>query len=73
MALDKATLQTTLKDFFVTMKSESKTEDELAAAIADAIDVFVKSGTVTTTDTVSVVDPISGTLTGTGTGTGSVS
>jgi len=66
MALDKATLSASLKTFFDSMDEAPSTNQDLADAFADAVDVFVKSGTVSTT--VSVVDPVSETLTGTGTG-----
>ena len=50
MALDKATLITTLTDILtVVPDSEAKTPAEVATEIADAVDVYVKTGTVTST------------------------
>jgi hypothetical protein len=45
MALDKATLTATLTSIFEDLDNEA-TAAEKATAIADAIDVFVRSGTV---------------------------
>ena len=67
MSLNKTALKASLLAFFNSMDTAAKTNDQLAEAFANAVDIFVKSGTVSTT--VTVVDPISGTLTGTGTGT----
>jgi hypothetical protein len=48
MALDKTGLQTTIKALMLDMKTkESASFDEFAQRLADAIDVYVKTGTVT--------------------------
>lgn len=49
MALNKATLASTLMQIFADGQAGTKSQAQVAQAIADAIDVFVKSGTVTTT------------------------
>lgn len=46
MALDKTTLKQTLKSLFEAGSNDSET---MAEAIANAIDIFVKSGTVNVT------------------------
>ena len=57
MALDKSTLKTSVKNALIAANNEedpanfSSAMDTLAGSISDAIDVFVKSGTVTTTVT----------------------
>jgi hypothetical protein len=51
MALDKATLAGTLQQIFADGQNGLKTQVQVAQAIADAIDAFEKSGTVTTTVT----------------------
>lgn len=48
MALDKATLITSLTTAFADVTA-GKTPAQAAAQVADAIDVYVKSGTVTFT------------------------
>lgn len=81
MALDKATLITDLTSSFTTIFEDLSGKDadvkagEMANAIADAIDIYVKTATVATTVTVasvSLVTPgvgVSGPGAGTGTGT----
>ena len=66
MALDKTTLASTLTQIFADGQAGAKSQAQVAQAIADAIDVFVKSGTVTTT--VTGTDSMGGPVTGTGTG-----
>ena len=51
MALNKASLAAELESIFTAGQSGSKTQAQVAQAIADAIDTFVRSGTVTTTVT----------------------
>ena len=65
MSLDKATLAGTLTQIFADGQAGAKSQDQVALAIADAIDAFVRSGTVTTslTGTCST-----GPVVGTGTG-----
>lgn len=48
MALDKASLQATLKAIF---EAEGNTADTVATQLANAIDTYVKSGTVNVTVT----------------------
>lgn len=48
MTLDKASLKETLKAIF---EAEGNTSDSVADQMADAIDTFVKSGTVNVTVT----------------------
>ena len=85
MALDKTTLAATISATLTALKdydgSTGKTQadaiDKLSGDLADAIDVFVKSGTVSTTVASGItvqVDPVTGigATTGTGAGTGSV-
>lgn len=68
MALDKATLANTLEQIFAGSQAGAKTQAQVAQAIPDAIDAFVRSGTVTTTVTGTCsTGPV------VGTGTGSVS
>ena len=66
MALDKATLAGTLQQIFADGQAGAKTQAQVAQAIADAIDAFVKSGTVTTT--VTGTDSMGGPVVGAGTG-----
>ena len=65
MALDKTTLAGTLTQIFADGQAGAKSQAQVAQAIADAIDAFVRSGTVTTslTGTCST-----GPVVGTGTG-----
>ncbi|MBU2645879.1 hypothetical protein KKI24_14315 [bacterium] len=72
MALDKATLKTAIENGLASAHGQGlqAADSTLAQVIADAVDAFVKSGTVSTAVTVTV-DP--GTHAGGGTGTGSVS
>ncbi len=74
MALDKATLTATLTGIFEDLSGD--TAATKATKIANAVDVFVKSGTVTTTvavTSVSLVTPgVDASGPGTGSGTGSV-
>lgn len=82
MALVKATLEAAIKAAFDSVKSydgvtsgqeQQDAIDDVAAAIATAIDTFVKSATVTVTvASVSAVTPGAG-VSGPGTGTGTVS
>tara|TARA_R110000796_G_scaffold63139_4_gene145516 strand:- start:1230 stop:1448 length:219 start_codon:yes stop_codon:yes gene_type:complete len=70
MPLNKASLKTAIKNAFDAEKESTDPTidsiDRIASAIADGIDLYVKSGTVTTT----VVTAGSATAqTGTGTGT----
>lgn len=71
MALDKATLQAGIKAAFDKQKNETSDRDaclaKIAEDIANAIDTYVKSGTVATTVTGTIVS--GGAVTGTGTGT----
>jgi hypothetical protein len=67
MALDKTTLAGTLTQIFADGQAGAKSQAQVAQAIADAIEVFVKSGTVATT--VTGTDSIGGPVVGTGTGT----
>jgi len=73
MALDKATLVTTLTAIFSDLTG--KTPAQKAQEIADAIDIYVKTATVSTTvdvTSVTLVEPglgASGPGAGTGTGT----
>jgi|SaaInl7_200m_RNA_FD_contig_123_13647_length_4144_multi_5_in_0_out_1_6 hypothetical protein len=64
MALNKATLKTAIENAFAAAHGQGLQPEEqtLAQAIADAIDTYVKAGTVSTV----VATP--DTLTGTGTG-----
>jgi hypothetical protein len=66
MALDKATLAGTLQQIFADGQAGAKSQAQVAQAIADAIDAFVKSGTVTTT--VTGTDSLGGPVVGAGTG-----
>ena len=66
MALDKTTLAGTLTQIFADGQAGAKTQAQVAQAIADAIDAFVKSGTVTTT--VTATDSMGGPVVGAGTG-----
>ena len=64
MALDKATLKTTIKDLMVASEGKSKedAQEDFAQGLSDAIDVFVKGGTVNTA--VTTPDTINGTGSG---------
>jgi hypothetical protein len=67
MALDKTTLTNTLETIFEDLSG--KTAAQKASEIADAIDVFVKSGAVNTTVTGTAPGPtFPSTVSGTGTG-----
>jgi hypothetical protein len=66
MALDKATLAVTLQQIFADGQAGAKSQAQIAQAIADAIDAFVKSGAVTTT--VTGTDSMGGPVVGAGTG-----
>ena len=70
MPLDKDTLTTTIKTTFQTAKEENWTADQVAEALANAIDACVRSGDVTgiTTDVRDFADNPIGTGTQTGTG-----
>lgn len=69
MPLDKQTLTATIKATFKSAKEEEWTADQVAEALADAIDAFVKSGDVTgITTEVKDGDNIIGTGTQTGAG-----
>ncbi len=81
MALDKATLKSSIKSALLAAAAEEDPDnfdaamDSLAGNISDAVDAFVKSGTVTTTVTTVVigtlpVGPVA--ATGSGAGTGSM-
>lgn len=71
MPLDKSTLTSALETAFgandVSDASAKSNIQSMAAAVADAIDVFVKSGDVNTTLSVNPHTP-GGSATGTGTG-----
>lgn len=86
MPLDTASLKAAIKSAYTSVKeydgSPGRTTDDavevIATALATALTVFVKSGTVTTTVAPGIlvqVTPATGTgaTTGPGTGTGSVS
>jgi peptidyl-tRNA hydrolase len=62
MALDKATLKNEIKSALLAAIGAANAEDAIATALSNAIDVFVKSGTVTVT--VTTPDTINGTGTG---------
>ena len=65
MALDKATLAAELEGIFAAGQGGAKTQAQVAQAIADAIDTFVRSGTVTTTVTGTCsTGPVAGSGTG---------
>jgi hypothetical protein len=66
MALDKTTLAGTLTQIFADGQAGAKSQAQVAQAIADAIDAFVMSGTVTTT--VTGTDSMGGPVVGAGTG-----
>lgn len=69
MALDKTTLKSTIEGILTDMESRDEdAKSEFATRLSDAIDLFVKSGTVNVT--VSTTGTASAQ---TGTGTGSVS
>ena len=76
MALDKTTLKASIQQALYDSKASGDTIPQLAQALADAIDTFVRSGTVTTNVTVasvSGVQPGTGVSgPGSGTGTGSI-
>lgn len=72
MALDKLTLKTSLEATFSNL-DPSKTPADVAQELADAIELFVKSGTVNTNVTGTTSPTVPGTPAAvTGTGTGSV-
>lgn len=77
MALDTTTLKSSIKSILQTMiTKETNSMDEFAGSLADAIEVFVKSGTVSTDVSTTVATTGTATAqsgTGTGTGTGSIS
>lgn len=56
MALDKATLTASLTTVFTSL-DPNKTPAQVAQQIADAVDIFVKSGTVNVTGTTSPAVP----------------
>jgi hypothetical protein len=68
MTLDNATLAGTLNQIFADGQAGAKSQAQVAQAIAEAIDTFVKSGTVTTT--VTGTDSHGGPVVGVGAGTG---
>lgn len=73
MSLQLSTLKAQIKSAFTTaMQNESGDADavatQLANDIGDAVDDFVKSGTVSTSVTVTGVTPGPGSAVGTGTG-----
>ncbi|MCB1201357.1 MAG: hypothetical protein KDK41_11990 [Leptospiraceae bacterium] len=53
--LDKATLQSTLEGIFA---GEGNTAESVAQQLADAIDTFVKTGTVTVDPGIAVTTPV---------------
>ena len=61
-----AALSSVLQQIFADGQNGLKTQVQVAQAIADAIDAFVKSGTVTTT--VTGTDSLGGPVVGAGTG-----
>ncbi|MBN2669991.1 MAG: hypothetical protein JXR60_12290 [Bacteroidales bacterium] len=71
MALDKISLKSSIKQAFNDQRSNTNDPDaaldDLAAKIADAVEVFVKSGTVNTT-----VETTGTAAAQTGTGTGNI-
>ena len=76
MPLNKTALKSSVKAAFIAALGTATTEqdtkiDQLAGAIADAVDAFVKTGTVTVQPgiTLATPDTINGVTTGTGTGT----
>ena len=71
MALNKPALQATIKALMLDMKTkEIASFDEFAQRLADAIDVYVKTGTITTVVTGVCATPVGpGTISGSGTGT----
>lgn len=86
MALDKITLKASLKTAFESLqgydgtpgKTQNDALEQLAEAITNAVDVFIKSGTVNTTVATGIpvqvnISSGTGATTGTGTGTGDVS
>lgn len=85
MALDKPSLKTALKNAFVANMPSPTTEqtnafDALAGAMADAIDTFVKTGSVSSTVALGIPVSTTGTAaaqtgatTATGSATGSIS
>ena len=75
MALDKTSLKASIKQAFNDQRSNTNDPDgaidDLASKIADAVDLFVKSGSVSTSvSTVITGTSPSGAVTGTGTGSG---
>ena len=76
MPLNKTALKSSVKAAFIAALGTPTTEqdtkiDQLAGAITDAVDAFVKTGTVTVQPgiTLATPDTINGVTTGTGTGT----
>lgn len=70
MGLDKAELTNAFRQTFQQAKDEAWSSDQVAAALADAIDTFVRGGEVVgiTTEVRDVGDTVIGTGTQTGTG-----
>ncbi|HCL55762.1 MAG TPA: hypothetical protein DHW82_01965 [Spirochaetia bacterium] len=77
MALVKANLKTAIKTIFDTMKTSAETtpkdEDWLAGELADAIDSYIKTATVTVTVPALGLLAPTGPCTGSASGTGTVS
>jgi len=74
MALNKTQLILDLTSAYNQAKNNELTETQFAELIANAIDVFVKTGTVTTPLGVAVqVDPVSGSGATTAPGIGTIS
>lgn len=71
MALNKSTLATSIKDVFKRAFDEAWTSDQVAEALADTIDTYVRAAAVTgvtvTVKNASNVTIGTGTQTGTGT------
>jgi len=72
MPLDKSTLQAAFKTAFDTAKEENWSTEQVAEALADAVDVFVRSGDVVGITTDVEVDPDTGLGTGTQSGAGHI-
>jgi hypothetical protein len=67
MALDKATLKNEIKSLLQDMmQKENASFEEFATRLSDAVDVYVKTGTISTTVTGTCP---AGAVAGTGTGT----
>ena len=75
MALDKTSLTASIRQAFNDQRSNTDDPDgaldDLSSKIADAVDIFVKSGSVSTTVTTVVTCP-TGAGSGTGSGTGNI-